>query len=129
MKQSLQLRMGQSLTMTPQLQQAIRLLQLSTLDLQNEIQEALDSNPMLEVGDDTTDKNGNTIEEPSVFENSQSNNASLNSDTTNNSESSSNDSQSLSASDHSDSPSESGSQTDDIGSVYEWSQELSLIHL
>lgn len=35
--------------MTPQLQQAIRLLQLSTLDLQNEIQEALDSNPMLEV--------------------------------------------------------------------------------
>jgi len=40
--------MGQQLTMTPQLQQAIRLLQLSTLDLQQEIQEALDSNPMLE---------------------------------------------------------------------------------
>ncbi len=35
--------------MTPQLQQAIRLLQLSTLDLQQEIQEALDSNPLLEV--------------------------------------------------------------------------------
>jgi len=34
--------------MTPQLQQAIRLLQLSTLDLQQEIQEALESNPMLE---------------------------------------------------------------------------------
>ena len=49
MKQSLQLKLGQSLTMTPQLQQAIRLLQLSTLDLQQEIQEALDSNPMLEV--------------------------------------------------------------------------------
>ncbi len=49
MKQTLQLKMGQSLTMTPQLQQAIRLLQLSTLDLQNEIQEALDSNPMLEL--------------------------------------------------------------------------------
>lgn len=48
MKQSLQLRLGQSLTMTPQLQQAIRLLQLSTLDLQTEIQQALDSNPMLE---------------------------------------------------------------------------------
>lgn len=43
--------MGQHLTMTPQLQQAIRLLQLSTLDLQQEIQEALDSNPMLEVED------------------------------------------------------------------------------
>lgn len=48
MKTSLQLKMGQQLTMTPQLQQAIRLLQLSTLDLQQEIQEALDSNPMLE---------------------------------------------------------------------------------
>ncbi len=52
MKQSLQLKLGQQLTMTPQLQQAIRLLQLSTLDLQSEIQEALDSNPMLEVADD-----------------------------------------------------------------------------
>ncbi|ACR13954.1 RNA polymerase sigma-54 factor [Teredinibacter turnerae T7901] len=52
MKQSLQLKLGQQLTMTPQLQQAIRLLQLSTLDLQAEIQEALDSNPMLEVEED-----------------------------------------------------------------------------
>lgn len=52
MKQSLQLKLGQQLTMTPQLQQAIRLLQLSTLDLQNEIQEALDSNPMLDVSED-----------------------------------------------------------------------------
>lgn len=51
MKQSLQLKLGQQLTMTPQLQQAIRLLQLSTLDLQQEIQEALDSNPMLEIED------------------------------------------------------------------------------
>ena len=51
MKQSLQLKLGQQLTMTPQLQQAIRLLQLSTLDLQQEIQEALDSNPMLELED------------------------------------------------------------------------------
>lgn len=48
MKPSLVLKMGQQLTMTPQLQQAIRLLQLSTLDLQQEIQEALESNPMLE---------------------------------------------------------------------------------
>src|SRR6478609_5737159 len=53
MKQSLQLRIGQQLTMTPQLQQAIKLLQLSTLDLQQEIQSALDSNPMLEIGDDS----------------------------------------------------------------------------
>ncbi len=49
MKQSLQLKLGQQLTMTPQLQQAIRLLQLSTLDLQQEIQETLDSNPLLEL--------------------------------------------------------------------------------
>ncbi len=52
MKQSLQLKIGQQLTMTPQLQQAIRLLQLSTLDLQQEIQEALDSNPLLEVDEE-----------------------------------------------------------------------------
>ena len=51
MKPSLQLKMGQQLAMTPQLQQAIRLLQLSTLDLQHEIQEALESNPMLEAED------------------------------------------------------------------------------
>ena len=49
MKQSLQIKMGQSLAMTPQLQQAIKLLQLSTLELQSEIQEALESNPMLEM--------------------------------------------------------------------------------
>src|SRR5690554_3966581 len=61
MKASLQLKMGQSLTMTPQLQQAIRLLQLSTLDLQQEIQQALESNPMLETSedDDHTDPSEN----------------------------------------------------------------------
>lgn len=52
MKPSLQLRLGQQLTMTPQLQQAIRLLQLSTIELQQEIQEALDANPLLEGDDD-----------------------------------------------------------------------------
>jgi RNA polymerase sigma-54 factor len=56
MKQSLHLQVSQHLTMTPQLQQAIRLLQLSTIELQQEIQQALESNPMLELeedGDDT----------------------------------------------------------------------------
>ncbi len=48
MKQSLQLKMGQSLTLTPQLQQAIKLLQLSTIDLQQAIEETLESNPLLE---------------------------------------------------------------------------------
>ena len=51
MKQGLQLRLSQQLAMTPQLQQAIRLLQLSTLELQQELQQALDSNPLLEQAD------------------------------------------------------------------------------
>ncbi|MFS1701721.1 RNA polymerase factor sigma-54 [Alteromonas sp. AMM-1] len=54
MKPSLQLKFSQQLTMTPQLQQAIKLLQLSTLDLQQEIQEALDANPLLEI-DESSD--------------------------------------------------------------------------
>ena len=54
MKQSLQLRIGQSLTMTPQLQQAIKLLQLSTMDLQQEIQQALESNMMLETDEEVS---------------------------------------------------------------------------
>ncbi|MDH4047787.1 MAG: RNA polymerase factor sigma-54 [Gammaproteobacteria bacterium] len=49
MKPSLQLKLGQSLTMTPQLQQAIRLLQLPVLDLNAQIQEALEENIMLEM--------------------------------------------------------------------------------
>ena len=55
MKPTLVLKMGQQLTMTPQLQQAIRLLQLSSLDLQQEVQEALEANPMLEMADDGDD--------------------------------------------------------------------------
>ncbi|HET9121985.1 MAG TPA: RNA polymerase factor sigma-54, partial [Acidiferrobacteraceae bacterium] len=51
MKQSLDFRLGQHLTITPQLQQAIRLLQLSTVELQQEIQQALESNPLLEAED------------------------------------------------------------------------------
>ena len=57
MKQALQFRLGQNLTMTPQLQQAIRLLQLSTLELNTEIQEALDSNMMLEISEDGDNEN------------------------------------------------------------------------
>ena len=58
MKQTLQLRLGQHLTMTPQLQQAIRLLQLSTLDLKEEIQDALDSNLMLETEEEGFSREG-----------------------------------------------------------------------
>ena len=65
MKPSLQLKLGQQLAMTPQLQQAIRLLQLSTLDLQQEIQEALDSNPLLDV-EETTEETPAGEDKPST---------------------------------------------------------------
>lgn len=66
MKQTLQLRMGQSLAMTPQLQQAIKLLQLSSVDLQQEIQQVLDSNMMLEIADDDSSSaiRGENLSEP-----------------------------------------------------------------
>ena len=48
MKQSLQLKLHQQLTLTPQLQQSIRLLQLSTLELGQEISQMLQDNPLLE---------------------------------------------------------------------------------
>ncbi len=56
MKQGFSLKTGLSLTMTPALQQAIRLLQLSTLDLKQEIQQALDSNVMLELVEGAEDE-------------------------------------------------------------------------
>ena len=49
MKHSLQLKIGQHLTLTPQLQQSIRLLQLSTLELNQELEQMLQDNPMLEL--------------------------------------------------------------------------------
>src|SRR5690348_12888941 len=52
LKPSLQLKLGQQLTMTPQLQQAIRLLQLPALELQAHIRELLETNVMLEPVDD-----------------------------------------------------------------------------
>ncbi|MCG6117141.1 MAG: RNA polymerase factor sigma-54 [Aquimonas sp.] len=52
MKPTLQLRMGQQLTLTPQLRQAIRLLQMSSMELETEINLALESNPLLEREDD-----------------------------------------------------------------------------
>ena len=62
MKPTLQLKLGQHLTMTPQLQQAIRLLQLSTLELQTEIQQALEENPMLEQDEENLDARTDTDE-------------------------------------------------------------------
>ncbi len=55
MKQTLQFRLSQHLALTPQLQQSIRLLQLSTLELNQEIEQALTDNPLLERVDDPMD--------------------------------------------------------------------------
>lgn len=52
MKATLQLRISQQLTLTPQLQQAIRLLQLSTQDIHQEVARLLEENPMLEVAEE-----------------------------------------------------------------------------
>ena len=53
MKPALQLRLSQQLTLTPQLQQAIRLLQLSTQDIHQEVAQMLDENPMLELAEES----------------------------------------------------------------------------
>ncbi|HES76574.1 MAG TPA: RNA polymerase factor sigma-54 [bacterium] len=68
MKIGFELRQGQSLAMTPQLQQSIRLLQLSTLELQAEIQSAVESNPMLEL-----DESDNADNDPEYADDSSGN--------------------------------------------------------
>lgn len=65
MKPTLQLRQSQQLTLTPQLQQAIRLLQLSTLEVNQEVEHMLNENPMLELDDDSG-------EQPYSFDNTAS---------------------------------------------------------
>ena len=70
MKQNLQLKLSNQLTMTPQLQQAIRLLQLSTLELQQEINQALETNPLLEIIEDAQSHESHDPlpELPSIFD-------------------------------------------------------------
>jgi len=63
MKQGLQLKFSQNLSLTPQLQQAIRLLQLSTLELNQEIDILMQTNPLLERGDDSEDEYGNAVDD------------------------------------------------------------------
>jgi RNA polymerase sigma-54 factor len=62
MKHSLQLRLSQHLTLTPQLQQSIRLLQLSTLELNQELERFLQENPMLERDDEAREQPGSSPE-------------------------------------------------------------------
>ena len=67
MKQTLSLRLGQQLAMTPQLHQAIKLMQLSALELNLEVQQAIECNPMLELvedGEDAADMDDGEEPEP-----------------------------------------------------------------
>ena len=64
MKQGLQLKFSQNLSLTPQLQQAIRLLQLSTLELNQEIDALMQTNPLLERGEAGEDEYGNVDDVP-----------------------------------------------------------------
>ena len=66
MKAGIQVRLGQNITMTPQLQQAIRLLQLSSIELQQEIQDVLDSNIMLEIAEEESEYETQNIDEPDL---------------------------------------------------------------
>ena len=70
MKQSIQQKISQGLAMTQQLQQAIFLLQLSSIELKAEIQEKLESNLMLEIEDDEVEEN---VNEQSEIEEASSN--------------------------------------------------------
>lgn len=72
LKPSLQLKLGQQLTMTPQLQQAIRLLQLPALELQAHIRELLETNVMLEPLDEGESENGSEGELPEAAERGES---------------------------------------------------------
>jgi RNA polymerase sigma-54 factor len=67
MKPALQLRLGQSLALTPQLQQAIRLLQLSRLELELELNTALESNPLLDM-EDGEGEDGDEADSPEEIE-------------------------------------------------------------
>ena len=65
MKLSVGLKVANSLSLTPQLQQAIRLLQLSSLELEQEIQLQLDSNPLLEkIEENNSVESLSTLAEP-----------------------------------------------------------------
>ncbi len=63
MKPALQIRVNQQLSLTPQLQQAIRLLQLSSLELELELNTAVESNPLLEVSEGVADDDDEESEE------------------------------------------------------------------
>ena len=63
MKQGLSLRVSQHLALTPQLQQSIRLLQLSTLEMAQEVEQMLDENPFLERADELAEREAHGLEQ------------------------------------------------------------------
>lgn len=77
LKQGLDIRIGQSLSMTPQLQQAIRLLQLSSIELDAEIQQALEENPLLQASEDYAQETPTEQTNDSQVESEQSNSSEL----------------------------------------------------
>ena len=106
MRQGLQLKISQQLTMTPQLQQAIRLLQLSTLELRQEMIEQLYNNPLLEIDEDGNSESANNESASQTQQSSQSdseNNSDLNRDQT---------------------KEQTSEQSDEQNSDYEWSEEI-----
>ncbi|MCL4152503.1 UNVERIFIED_CONTAM: hypothetical protein GTU68_043073 [Idotea baltica] len=72
MKQNLQLKMSQNLALTPQLQQSIRLLQLSTLELNQELETILEENPLLELVDGQDDYNNDAEEKTATTDDTSS---------------------------------------------------------
>jgi RNA polymerase sigma-54 factor len=106
MRQGLQLKISQQLTMTPQLQQAIRLLQLSTLELRQEMIEQLYNNPLLEIDEDGNSESANSEAASQTQQSSQSdseNNSDLNRDQT---------------------KEQTSEQSDEQNSDYEWNEEI-----
>jgi len=73
MKQSLNIKLTQGLKLTPQLQQSIRLLQLSSIELNAEVQEMLDSNPLLEEEPITLEKSRAELEKQAELDSQQEN--------------------------------------------------------
>jgi len=108
MKQTLQLRISQHLALTPQLQQSIRLLQLSTLELHQELEQILSDNPMLERVDDPLDHSVRLLADGAISPNTPSGDAPPAGDTA------------ASASDEGDRASEGG-DSPDAGGDAEWS--------
>lgn len=75
MKQNLHLKMSQNLALTPQLQQSIRLLQLSTLELNQELETILEENPLLELVDGKDEYDNDAADESTPSEDTLNNDA------------------------------------------------------